>query len=547
MILVNVFCDIVINNDSAYNWLCIKGKRHIIIRNQLIVKRLLLLKNVAMLGIDWSEPIVKNIYVAVDIGASSGRLMLAEINRNQQIQIKEMHRFKNGFEKSDGHERWNIDYLIHEILTGLEKVKAAGYTNVHLGIDTWAVDYVLVGEDGQKLSNPISYRDSRTSNTIKALTSDLPKRELYKKTGIQFLDFNTLYQLYEEDHELLKKTNKIMMIPDYIGYVLTGKAVTEVTNASTTQMLNLRAGLFDEDLLNKVNVNDDQFAHLVEAGTPLGTISDNWMENFDLPVTEVITVATHDTASAVVGTPGHGDDWAFLSSGTWSLLGKELNTPENGQLAFQDNYTNEWGAYGTYRFLKNIMGLWMAQCVKRCYGNQYSFGELAALAGDEVPFQQFIDVNDERFVNPKNMIEEIQQYCRESNQTVPETPGEVMMAIYANLALFYANEIQELNKILNCHLNTLNIVGGGSNVALLNQLTSTLANIEVIAGPNEATAIGNALVQMISTGDVKNIQVGRKIISESFELKHFKPETGEYAGVLQRYQDFLNGHSKELV
>lgn len=490
---------------------------------------------------------MKNVYVAVDIGASSGRLMLAKVNSNQQIQLEEIHRFKNGFKKTDGHDRWNIDYLIHEILTGLEKVKAAGYAKVYLGIDTWAVDYVLVGKDGNKLSNPISYRDGRTSNAINNLTSDLSKDELYKKTGIQFLDFNTLYQLYEEDHQLLKNTDKIMMIPDYIGYVLTGKVVTEVTNASTTQMLNLRAGLFDHDLLTKVNVNDDQFADLVEAGTLLGFVSENWMENFDLPVTEVITVATHDTASAVVGTPGEGDDWAFLSSGTWSLLGKELNTPENGQLAFQNNYTNEWGAYGTYRFLKNIMGLWMAQCVKRCYGNQYNFSVLASLAAKEQPVQQFIDVNDDRFVNPNNMIEEIQHYCQDTQQIVPETPGQVMMAIYANLALFYANEVQQLNSILSCHLKTLNIVGGGSNIALLNQMTSTLANIQVVAGPNEATAIGNALVQMISTGEVENIKLGRKMIGRSFELKCFVPETGLYDGVLQRYQDFLNGHSKELV
>ncbi|MFB9770042.1 rhamnulokinase [Lactiplantibacillus modestisalitolerans] len=490
---------------------------------------------------------MENAYVAVDIGASSGRLMLAEINNQQQIQLKEMHRFKNGFKKADGHDRWNIDYLIHEILTGLEKIKAAGYQQVYLGIDTWAVDYVLVGQDGKKLADPISYRDHRTDHAIADLTSDLPKSYLYKKTGIQFLDFNTLYQLYEENEALLEQTKQIMMIPDYIGYVLTGKAVTEVTNASTTQMLNLQGRLFDEDLLAKVNVHDSQFAKLVEAGTPLGQISANWMESFDLPETQVITVATHDTASAVVGTPGVGHDWAFLSSGTWSLLGTELNTPENGQLAFENNYTNEWGAYGTYRFLKNIMGLWIAQCVKRIYGDQYSFSELASLAGQEKPFQQFIDINDERFVNPDNMIEEIQQYCRETGQAVPEMPGEIMMAIYSNLALFYANEVQKLDAILDCHLNTLNIVGGGSNIALLNQMTSTLANVTVVAGPNEATAVGNALVQMISTGDVQDLKAGRQMIANSFDLKRFEPEADQYAGVLKRYQDFLNGHSKELV
>ncbi|VDG22546.1 rhamnulokinase [Lactiplantibacillus mudanjiangensis] len=486
-------------------------------------------------------------YVAVDIGASSGRLMLAQITKNNQIQLQEIHRFTNGFKMVAGHERWNIDYLIHEILTGLEKVKKAGFKQVHLGIDTWAVDYVLVDHQGKKLCDPISYRDKRTAHAIADLTSDFSKDYLYEKTGIQFQDFNTLYQLYEEDQALLAKTDKIMMIPDYIGYVLTGQAATEVTNASTTQMLNLRGGLFDKDLLSKINVHDEQFAKLVEAGTYLGPVMTDWMDTFDLPITDVITVATHDTASAVVGTPAVGHDWAFLSSGTWSLLGTELNVPENGRQAFHENYTNEWGAYGTYRFLKNIMGLWVAQCVKHGYQDKYSFSELAAMATKEKPFQQFIDINDERFVNPKDMIAEIQTYCRETHQTVPTTPGEVMMAIYANLALFYANELQKLNKILGCSLKTLNIVGGGSNISLLNQMTSTLSGLEVVAGPNEATAIGNVLVQMISTGEVKDIVAGRKLIKESFELKQYQPEANHYEGVLARYQSFLEHQDKELV
>jgi rhamnulokinase len=477
-------------------------------------------------------------YVAVDIGASSGRLMLSGIE-DGKLTLKEVHRFSNGFVEEEGHHRWNIDHLVNEIFTGLEKVKKMHINQVRLGIDTWAVDYVLVGFDGQKLCDPVSYRDNRTRTAIKDLTSDLPKEYIYEKTGIQFQDFNTLYQLYTEDRDKLSQTDKIMMIPDYLGYVLTGNAVTEVTNASTTQMLNLREGLFDNDLLKKVNVFADQFPRLVEAGTYLGNISHKWHTKYDLPETEVITVATHDTASAVVGTPGKGDDWAFLSSGTWSLLGAELNTPENGLDAFKENYTNEWGAYGTYRFLKNIMGLWIAQCVKKEYDNKYSFSELVDLAAKEAPFQQFIDVNDKRFENPVNMITELQSYCKETDQKVPETPGQLMMAIYSNLSLFYANELQKLGKILGHPINVLNIVGGGSNVQLMNQLTSDLANVKVIAGPSEATAIGNILVQMITTKQVKNIHEGRQLIANSFDLKTFEPETGNYASVLTDYQNFL--------
>ncbi|KRM98959.1 rhamnulokinase [Loigolactobacillus rennini] len=477
-------------------------------------------------------------YVAVDIGASSGRLMLANIE-NQHFKLKEVHRFKNGFRAEDGHDRWDVDHLVKEILVGLEKIKRMHIRDVRLGIDTWAVDYVLVGNNGQKLCDPVSYRDKRTENAVKVLTSELPREYIYEKTGIQFQNFNTLYQLFTEDREKLAQTDRIMMMPDYLGYVLTGNAVTEVTNASTTQMLNLREGLFDKDLLHKVNVYQNQFPRLVESGTVLGNISHKWHLKYDIPETEVITVATHDTASAVLGTPGKGENWAFLSSGTWSLLGAELNTPENGLAAFKENYTNEWGAYGTYRFLKNIMGLWMAQCIKHEYHDKYSFAQLADLAVKEAPFQQFIDVNDDRFINPKNMLQALQDYCREHQQKIPQTPGEVMMAIYSNLSLFYANELQKLAQILGHPIETLNIVGGGSNVALMNQLTSTLSGVQVIAGPSEATAIGNILVQMITTNQLPNIEAGRQLIAKSFNLKIYQPESNHYAKTLKAYQAYL--------
>ncbi|KRL87856.1 rhamnulokinase [Lacticaseibacillus pantheris DSM 15945 = JCM 12539 = NBRC 106106] len=482
-------------------------------------------------------------YVAVDIGASSGRLMLAK-RVDDQLELKEVHRFKNGFKEVDGHDYWQIDHIIDEIFAGLEKVKRLGFNQVDLGIDTWAVDYVLVGNDGQKLHDPISYRDKRTEGAINALTTKLSKQYIYEKTGIQFQAFNTLYQLYTEDKENLARTDKILMIPDYIGYVLTGNAVTEETNASTTQMLNLRQGLFDKDLAKSVNVNENQFPHLVDAGTVLGSVSHKWHVKYDLPETEVITVATHDTASAVVGAPGKGDNWAFLSSGTWSLLGAELNVPENGLDAFAENYTNEWGAYGTYRFLKNIMGLWILQCVRHELNDQYSFNELASQAEQVEPFKTFIDVNDDRFTNPKSMIGAIQDYARETNQFVPTSPGELTRAIYDNLSLFYANEIRKLSGILNKPINTLNIVGGGSNVELMNQLTSTLAGVEVVAGPSEATAIGNIIVQMITSGELENVVAGRKLIESSFGLKHYVPEQGKYEGVLTKYRDFLNSVQK---
>ncbi|MDO1604854.1 rhamnulokinase [Lactobacillus sp. YT155] len=476
-------------------------------------------------------------YIAVDIGASSGRLILGQLI-NGEIKLEEMHRFSNGFKKENGHDRWDIDKLIQEIFIGLEKIKKTGIEAATIGIDTWAVDYVLVGDNGQKLQNPISYRDSRTVNSIEELTSQYPKEYIYEKTGIQFLDFNTLYQLYEEDEKLLEQTDRIMMIPDYIGYILTGNAVTEVTNASTTQMMNLRKGLFDDDLLGEVNVSEEQFPKLADPGTMLGKISHKWCKQYDLPKCEVITVATHDTASAVVGTPGSGNDWAFLSSGTWSLLGRELKTPENGKLAFQENYTNEWGAYGTYRFLKNIMGLWMVQSIRSEQNKKYSFAEMAALAEKEEPFQQYINVNDERFSNPESMINEIQAYCRETGQKVPQTTGELVSAVYCNLALYYADALNQLVKITKKPINKLNIVGGGSNVDILNQLTSSLAKIKVIAGPDEATAIGNIVVQMISEHELSDVDSARKVIAQSFNLKEYDPNK-DYGKILEDYKTFI--------
>lgn len=486
-------------------------------------------------------------YIAVDIGASSGRLILGRMNNKKKLILKEIHRFPNGFKNDGIYDFWDIDDLINEIFVGLEKAKKMGIKRATLGIDTWAVDYVLVDRHGKKLRNPVSYRDKRTANAIEDLTTNIPKQLIYEKTGIQFLNFNTLYQLFVEDKELLKQTDKIMLIPDYIGYVLTGKAVTEITNASTTQMLNLKERRFDKDLLSAVHVREEQFAPLVESGTPLGFIKRNWHDRYDIPDCQVITVATHDTASAVLGTPGFGENFAYISSGTWSLLGMELMAPKNSEDVFRENYTNEWGAYGTYRFLKNIMGLWMVQSVRRNYGNQYSFAEMANMATVVEPFQQFIDVNDSRFSNPENMIEEIQNYCRETSQTVPQTVGEITAAIYCNLALYYANEIEKLEHLTNRKIDCIHIVGGGSNIEFLNQLTSDLSGKTVYAGPDEATAIGNILVQMITTNKLKDIQEGRKLIRDSFTIKSYLPKGHLFEKTYADYKKFLKNKAKGVL
>lgn len=463
-------------------------------------------------------------YIAVDIGASSGRLIHGN-QKDGRLVLNEIHRFENGFQKVNHHDRWNIDALIREIFIGLEKAKKQGIKEAYLGIDTWAVDYVMVRENGEKIADPISYRDKRTQNKIEELTSRFSKEEIYEKTGIQFLELNTLYQLYTEDKELLKKADKILFIPDYIGYVLTGKQVTEVTNASTTQMLNLRSSLFDEELLELVEVSQGLFAPLVDPGTPLGKVRDKWKDQYDIPEIEIVSVASHDTASAVVGTPSlNNENWAYLSSGTWSLIGVETSKPINTQEAYKQNFTNEWGAYGTYRFLKNIMGLWMVQEVKRLYPEEISFTEMAKEADKYPYFTSIVDVNDPRFINPNNMIEEIKVACKESKQPIPETIGEIVNCIYSSLVKSYRKELENIEKITRNDIHQLYIVGGGSNVEKVNQLIANLTNKIVYAGPDEATAIGNLLVQMIATSEVNNLQEGRELISQSFDIKKIIPD-----------------------
>ncbi|MDV3522122.1 rhamnulokinase [Bacillus subtilis subsp. subtilis] len=475
------------------------------------------------------------IYTAIDVGASSGRIMVGELNEGK-LDIQEIHRFANGFSQRDGHCLWDIDHLLKQILQGLQKVKTLGYEHCTVGIDTWAVDYVLLDEKGDRLREAISYRDRRTDHTIDKLEHTLSKAAIYQKTGIQFQPFNTIYQLFEEDRELLKKTDKIMMIPDYLGYCLTGKAVTEITNASTTQLLNVSTGNLDPELLEAVSVLEQQFAPLTEPGCELGKLRNEWFPDYDLPVCKVMTVATHDTASAVIAAPGVNDGWAYISSGTWSLIGVENKTPIITDLALENNYTNERGANNTIRFLKNIIGMWVIQEVKQQLQADYSFQQLAEEAKKTEPFQQFINLNDKRFLNPENMIKEIQHYCRQTRQKIPRTAGELACCIYSNLAIIYAIAIKELETITEKPIEQFHIIGGGARNDFLNQLTADMSGKAVYAGPIEATATGNLLMQMIAAKEVKDIKETRQVVRNSFPIKVFTPKDIDRSTIIQSFQ-----------
>ncbi|MEK4510195.1 rhamnulokinase [Paenibacillus sp. FSL K6-2524] len=475
-------------------------------------------------------------HIAVDIGASSGRLVLGKLE-DGKISLEEIHRFSNGFTERNGSCFWDIDYLFDQIIAGLQKAKTYGVQKCSLGIDTWAVDYVIIDKNGEKIQEVYSYRDNRTENVMEKVAAQISPEEVYKKTGIQQLAFNTLYQLYVHDQRELEKADKILMVPDYLYYRLSGRMINEVTNASTTQLINLHTRDYDTDLLKLLHLKREQFAELTEPGEVLGFVSEAIVQQYDLPECLLICAATHDTASSVLGVPvQEGRSSAYISSGTWSLLGVELNHPINNHYARTANYTNEWGAFGTYRFLKNVMGMWLIQEVRRLENDRYSFAELAELAANEEGFRSLIPCNHTRFLNPHNMIEEMRRSCQDSGQHVPTTIGQVARCIFDSLALSYYSYLNELEELTGTPIDVVQIVGGGSNNELLCQLTADVTGREVLAGPTESTALGNIAVQLIRTRDISGIHEVRKIIGNSFEIKSYLPrEVLNFSELINRW------------
>ncbi|MGG6312664.1 rhamnulokinase [Paenibacillus macerans] len=480
-------------------------------------------------------------HIAVDIGASSGRLVWGK-RQDGQLSLREIHRFDNGFQEHDGHYYWDIDHLYREIVHGLQQAKRLGIEACTLGIDTWAVDYVLLDGKGDRISEVFAYRDPRTHEAAKQVHANIPFERIYGKSGIQYLSFNTLYQLYAHDSKELADAEHILLVPDYLYYLLSGRLMNETTNASTTALLNLQTRDYDMELLDLLGLPRTKFPALTEPGARLGPIKEELVRAYDLPDCELIVAATHDTASAVLGVPAREGSWGYLSSGTWSLIGVERAKPLATAEAMERNYTNEWGAYGTYRFLKNIMGMWLIQEVRKDYGKVHGYAELVSLAEAVPPFRSLIDCNDDRFMNPRAMTEEIRQYCRETGQPVPGTPGEAARCIFDSLALSYDFYIRELERLTGEKLDALHIVGGGANNELLCQWTADILGIPVEAGPTESTALGNLAVQMASIGAIRDIGEGRELIRRSFPVRSYLPRTtaaGAIESARQRFADLL--------
>lgn len=459
--------------------------------------------------------------LAVDIGASSGRL-IAGFLHDGKIILDEVHRFENKLIEKDNHFCWDIEKLFLEIKVGIHKTKRLGYKPESIGIDTWAVDFVLLDESDELLTDAVAYRDPRTDGMMEEVFSVISKERLYLETGIQFQKFNTIYQLYylkKTSPEILEKAKTFLMIPDYLHFLLTGKKVNEYTNATTTQLVNAFTKKWDKELLEQLGINADMFHEILPPKTSLGNLKSELVDEFNLDM-EVILPATHDTGSAVLAVP-EMDDTIYISSGTWSLIGVENHFPICVTKALDYNFTNEGGVDYRFRFLKNIMGLWMIQEVKREFGDRYSFAEFAEMAEAESDFHSTVYVDDNRFLKPENMIKEIQLYCEETNQPVPHTPGEIAKCVFDSLAISYQNAISEIEEIYEKDFQKINVIGGGSKNEMLNQLIADTTGKEVIAGPSEATAIGNMVAQLMALNKIDGIKEARSMIKESFKLKKY--------------------------
>ncbi|MGM0875595.1 MAG: rhamnulokinase [Bacillota bacterium] len=460
--------------------------------------------------------------LAVDIGASSGRLILGHLE-NGKLELNEIHRFENNIVQKGEHYCWDVEKLFNEIKAGINKCKELEVKPESIGIDTWAVDFVLLDEHNNPLTDAVSYRDPRTDGMMEEVFSIIPKEKLYLETGIQFQKFNTIYQLYalkQKSPEVLEKAKAFLMIPEYFNFLLTGKKANEYTNATSTQLVNAFTKKWDHEFLDKLGINKEMFQDIKTPKTVLGTLSEELVSEFGFDM-KVVLPATHDTGSAVISVP-ELEDTIYISSGTWSLIGVENRFPICVPKALEYNFTNEGGIDYCFRFLKNIMGLWMIQEVKRNYNDKYSFAELVDLSRAEKEFNSIVNVDDDRFLKPENMIEEIREYCKETNQQVPQTPGQIAKCVYESLVDSYKHAINEIEEIFEKTFQKVNVIGGGCQNEMLNQLIADATDKEVCAGPIEATAIGNIVSQLMALGEIKDISQARTIIKNSFEVKTYK-------------------------
>lgn len=462
-------------------------------------------------------------FLAVDIGASSGRHMLGHLEKGRLV-LEEIYRFENGMKQTKEGLCWDIPALFQEIKTGIRRCGELGKIPVSMGIDTWAVDYVLLDEQDQILGDTFGYRDSRTAGMDEEVYRLIPEKELYQRTGIQKQIFNTVFQLMavKKAHpEYLEQARTFLMLPDYFHFLLTGEKRSEYTNATSTQLVNAETKDWDDEVISRLGYPREMFLPLSQPGTQVGVFTKEIEKEVGFSC-QVVLPATHDTASAVMAVPCQEDNCLYISSGTWSLMGTENKKAICTEESRQKNFTNEGGYDFRYRYLKNIMRLWMIQSVRHEEKDQYSFAQLCEMADECSDFPSRVFVNAQEFLAPESMTEAVRQYCEKSGQRVPETTGELAAVIYQSLAKCYGETVQEIEQLTGEHYDTIHIVGGGANADYLNRLTASQSGRQVLAGPSEATAIGNLMAQMIGKGEFAGLMQARACVAESFPIREYQ-------------------------
>ena len=467
----------------------------------------------------------KTNYLAVDLGATSGRTVLATYD-GQKIEMKELTRFKNPIIPLGGHMYWNLPALYYEVLTGLKKAADEGIELHSIGIDTWGCDFAYFGKDGQLLGLPYCYRDSHTEGAQEKFFERMPAEDVYGRTGIQFMDFNSLFQLdtiKRNSGSALEAADKILFIPDALIYMLTGKAICEYTVASTSQMLNPVTGDLDEDILKTLGIEREKFGKLTQPGEVVGQLTPQVQEYTGLGAIDVVAVAGHDTGSAVAAVPAENEEYAYLSCGTWSLLGIESANAIISDDSFRENFTNEGGIEGTTRFLKNICGLWLFEQSRKEFKNvPESVGELVALC-EQSTYDGLINPDAPCFAAPASMTAAIREYCLAAGHPAPETPADFCRCIFRSLANRYREIVDILQGMCDFQIKKLHVIGGGSQNKYLMQYAADALNMPVICGPVEGTALGNVLMQMKASGAVETLEQMRAISASSVELVTYLP------------------------
>jgi rhamnulokinase len=474
----------------------------------------------------------QRVYLAVDLGAESGRVM-AGVWTGSTLRLEEMHRFPNGPVTLAGTMRWNVMQLWAQIQHGLALAgKKYPRAIVSVGADTWGVDFVLFNRRGEMLGQPFHYRDARTNGIMEKAFKVVPRADIFAKTGLQFMQLNTLFQLLalkRQSPELLEATDHLLFMPDFIHWALCGSKVAEYTIASTSQCMNPRSRTWAKDLLTRFGLPTGVFPKVVAPGTELGSLRLEIASQTGLARAKVVAPPAHDTASAVAGVPTAKTgtaNWAYISSGTWSLMGVELAKPSLSKRTSELNLTNEGGLDGTCRLLKNIMGLWLVQQCKRSFdarGRQFDYEELAALAAKSTPLRSLVNPDDPRFLNPPDMVKAIQDYCRETKQPIPRTEGELVRCDYESLALKYRQVLGWLEQLTGSRIEVIHIVGGGSKSRILNQFTADACKRPVLTGPVEATALGNLLTQVRASGELSSLSEMREVVRKSSEVVTYEP------------------------